>query len=276
VSYAYPWITPPSGLYSPAFDSFDGVGSIYNFTLGSFDSTFHTMVGRSSENPFGDAVDEIDISSVVMGALTLTDGFITARVAGGVRDLLVVVPDVDEALVANWHALANHPQLSQTGVDFVKIGDDIAVDEDSSSYINAALKADFDWGYAVIEWEDTIMGDNFLGDSTNWYVSGGVNFDGGVVFVTYGADETKLGDLSTLDSAAGLGLDALIAGSKATYGSRLVDQTYYSLGARWDFHDSAAFKVEVTKRDDDLVNPFNPTRVESDATVLRAALVTVF
>lgn len=275
VGYAYPWITPPSGLYSPSFDSYDGVGSIYNFTIGSFDSTFHTMLGRSSDNPFGDTVDSIDISKFMIGALTLSDGFITARVAAASRQVDVVIPGVDDSLVGAWKALANHPQLSQTGIDFVQIGEDIAIN-DTASFITAAVKADFDGGFAVIEWEQNDYGDNFLGQTNNWYASGGINFEGGVVFATYGSNETEISSLTSPDRAAGLGLDALIIGSKAAMGGQLKDESYMSLGARWDFHDSAAVKVEFTKFDDSQVNPYNPADLESDASVMRVALVTVF
>ncbi len=282
VGYAYPWITPPTGLYSPSFDSFDGIGSIYNFTLGSFDSNFHVMVGRTADNPFGDdVVESIDISNFMVGALTLTDGFITARAAVGSRKADVVIPGIDTVdgqpgLVAQWESLALNPDLAATGIDFAKIGNDIAIN-DNTMFYTAALKADFSHGFAVVEWEGNDYGDSLLGQSQNWYISGGVNITEKIVmFATYGENITEVDSLESPDQAAGLGLDLLIIGSKAAMSDQLIDEKYYTLGARWDFHDSAALKIEYTQLDDNQVNPYVASDTEADAKLVRLALVTVF
>jgi len=49
VSYAYHWITPPSGVYNSPHDVFDGIGSVYTSTIGDFDSTFTATYGRTKE-----------------------------------------------------------------------------------------------------------------------------------------------------------------------------------------------------------------------------------
>ena len=49
VSYAYPWITPPEGVYSVAFDTFDGLGAIYSTSMGSFDANFGEC-GKDAKN----------------------------------------------------------------------------------------------------------------------------------------------------------------------------------------------------------------------------------
>lgn len=50
VSYAYHWISPPEGAYNLAFDSFDGVSSIYSAQIGEFDSTLHMVFGRNRDD----------------------------------------------------------------------------------------------------------------------------------------------------------------------------------------------------------------------------------
>ena len=59
VSYAYSWITPPTGVYDLIFDTFDGLGAIYNTNFGDFDSTFQFLYGRNNDelNAFGEQVD---------------------------------------------------------------------------------------------------------------------------------------------------------------------------------------------------------------------------
>jgi hypothetical protein len=97
-----------------------------------------------------------------------------------------------------------------------------------------------------------------------------------IVFATYGESVTEVDSLSSPDQAAGLGLDLLIIGSKAAMSDQLIDEKYYTLGARWNFHDSAALKIEYTQLDDNQVNPYVASDIEADAKLMRLALVTVF
>lgn len=62
-------------------------------------------------------------------------------------------------------------------------------------------------------------------------------------------------------------LAGLRAATDAVLASRTLDAPFYTIGARWDFHDSAAFKAEYT----------NSEQVDgSDAGLFQVALVTVF
>jgi hypothetical protein len=51
VSYAYSWIDPPKGVYNIPFDTFDGLGVIYNENIGEFDSSLHVVLGGNT-TPF--------------------------------------------------------------------------------------------------------------------------------------------------------------------------------------------------------------------------------
>jgi hypothetical protein len=276
VGYAYPWVSPPQGFYSSAFDSYDGIGSIYDFSMAGFDSSLHLLYGNSADDPANDGAGPIEIDNFFISALTLTKDIFTLRAAAGTRVLSISFPELDDNIVKNWHALAKHPQLALTGIDFTGIGDAIAIDDDRNNFITTALKADFESGFAIFEWESTDYTGTFIGKSTNWYVSGGFTLDEWVIFATYGVNETEVDNLSITDKAEGLGLDALIGGTKFVMAGQEKDEKYYSVGTRWDFHASTALKFELTQFDDNQLNPYNPADVEADATVFRVALVTVF
>lgn len=293
VGYAYHWISPPSGLYSPSFDSFDGIGSIYNSTLGEFDSTLHLLLGRTADNPFGDAVSKIDISNYYLASYTLSNENYTARMALGQRDVLVTIPGVDGDLAGGLVALgAGLDQALSTGIDYQGLADSIIID-DSTTVLTVALKADYDWGFAVAEWEKNDYGDNFLGETDNWYVSAGIKDDAFVYHITYGASETMVNDLDRLAPISSVlnsippafeaalapltvPFGQLVAGANSTLRSQIIDEKYITVGVRWDFHESAALKLEYTDFSDDYVNPYNPEDSSQDASVLRMAISTIF
>lgn len=289
VGYAYHWISPPSGLYSPSFDSFDGIGSIYNSTLGEFDSTLHLLLGRTADNPFGDAVSKIDISNYFLASYTLSNENYTARVAFGQRDVLVEIPGVNTDIAGGLAALGggiDQALPAPTGIDFAGLGDSLIID-DSTDVVTVAFKADYDWGFAVAEWEKNDYGDNFLGETDNWYISAGIKSDALVYHLTYGSSETMVNNLDRLDPVLALTnlplpaqitvpLGQLVGGANQTLRSRITEETYITAGVRWDFHESAALKLEYTKLSDDYINPYDPADFDRDASVVRMAISTIF
>jgi hypothetical protein len=96
----------------------------------------------------------------------------------------------------------------------------------------------------------------------------GYRFDNVLVHVTYGVDEDSKGSV-TGGVPTGVGLDDLIAITDGFTNSLTDESDYYTLGLRWDFHESAALKFEYTSYANDL----DGTR---DAGLFRTAIVTVF
>ncbi len=285
VSFAYPWLQPPRGLYSTSFDSYDGIGSIYNSTIGEIDSSLHIMVGRSSDNPFGDLVQSIDIRNYAIAAWTLEWQWLTLRVAYKEDELEVNFDTVD--LLANNIIAADS---AVPGANLTQLGNAMKMDGDSRSSLALGIKAEYEQLFFAAEHSDADNGASFLGNVTNWYAAIGWTFDAYMVHLTYGENETE-SNLNMFDVLPSLGGNQYIptVGDDGVFGteddgfdfvtaptargvmaSRMVDATYYTLGFRWSFHDAAAFNLEYTNESNDLIAGAN------DNAVLRFALVTVF
>ena len=274
VGYSYHWLTPPGNLYRFSFDSYDAIGSMYNFSWGESDNLLHIMLGRSDDNPFGAVVTSIDSSDYGIVALTTNWRNWTFRAAATTSELTVALPRFDDTLIAAWRGLGATP-LAATGIDFDGIADSISAVEDDTDSISFGFKIDFANSFIVAEWEDSDLGANFIGESEKWYVSVGLMRNNWTYHFTYGAEKATV-NLNQFDQAEGLGLDLLIIGTKFAMNSSVRDEDFYIVGARWDFHDSAALFIEYTDFSDDYLNPFDPGDSSEDNALFRIGLSLVF
>ena len=100
------------------------------------------------------------------------------------------------------------------------------------------------------------------------YVTGGYRFDEVLVHLTYGRDENEVNSAINLLPVNNAELAELVNFTQVVFSAREQDSSYVTLGARWDFHESASFKIEFSRLDNDLIN--------QDTSLIRTALVTVF
>ncbi|QOL27128.1 hypothetical protein LP316_07520 [Thalassotalea sp. LPB0316] len=259
VSYAYPWITPPEGVYSLPFDTFDGVGFIYTAALGSFDTTTHFTYGSNDNEAViaGDVVKP-NFDDIAALSFTASRDWFTFRVAYAVATSTIPVAGVD-ALAAGW---------SQT--PFASIGDLLKVENDDGKFLEVGFQIDYNDWLVNAEYTEIDAGDNFLNNNDSYYVMLGKRVNSVTYHFTVGKDNND-GVILTNDVPVGVDptLDFLIANTNGATQSQKEDTMFYTLGARWDFHDSAALKFEYTDFSDDLDS-------NGDASLLRMALVTVF
>ncbi len=259
VSYAYPWITPPEGVYSLPFDTFDGVGFIYNASLGSFDTTTHFTYGSNdNEAVIAGAVVDPTFDDIAALSFTATRDWFTFRVAYAVATSTIPVESID-ALAAGW---------AQT--PYASVGNLLKMEEDDGDFLEVGFQIDYNDWLVVGEYTEIDTGDTFLHENDSYYVMLGKRVNTVTYHVTYGADNN---DGASLTAGIPVGvdptLDFLIASTNGATQSQAEDTTFITLGARWDFHDSAALKFEYTDYSDDLDS-------SGDAGLLRMALVTVF
>ncbi|WP_440873707.1 porin [Thalassotalea sp. PLHSN55] len=259
VSYAYPWITPPSGVYDLIIDTFDGLGAIYTTNFGDVDATFHGMVGRNTDTLelLGDDV-KLETNDFVGLASTFTYDWLTLRAAYFVADLSMPIQGL-EALSAGWTAAGQADVAANTSVN-----------EDSTSFLELGFQVNIDQVIVVGEYTELDIDNSPFGVTESFYVMAGYQFDTVLVHVTYGADD-DVSDIFTSHIPYGINdsVDFLKAQTEGFVMSQNEDQDYITLGLRYDFHDSAALKFEYTDFSD------NNASI-NDAGLLRAAIVTVF
>ena len=259
VSYAYPWITPPAGLYAVPADTFDGISGIYSFTVGEFDGSAQMIFGSNTDDAeiFGQVVDA-KFEDLFGGSLTFTRDWLTLRAAYFTADTSLPSDDLLE-LANNWRTAS-----------FNVVGDNILISEDNSTFIEFGFQIDYNNLLLIGEYTELEVDDSPLADNKSMYLTAGYRFDDVLVHFTYGYDESEIKNLvDGVPSGVDTSVDQLIATTSLITDFQQQDATYYTLGLRWDFHDSAAFKVEYTDFSDD-------DNAGLDAGLIRTALVTVF
>ncbi len=260
VSYAYHWIKPPSGVYSLVFDVIDGVGSIYNHSIGKFDSTLHITYGRNRDPALHLGQEEnLEFTNFFAASWSVNYNWLTLR-SSYARTALTVPITPMQGLYDAWRA-----------TPYQNVADELEALNDWSDYAGVGITIDTRDYLFVSEITRIQPGDNILPDQDSFYVSVGKYFGSLLFHVTYGADSNKA-NRSILDSVpknTGTDLDGLVASTQGAFGQVEEESSFYTLGLRWEASDTTALKMEFTRYNDDRVSANN-------ASLFQMALTTVF
>jgi len=217
VAYAYHWLRTPQQTAGALIDTFEGVKFSYANTTDNWDWNF---------SAFGGAGDE-DIGQ----------GF-----TGKMEDMMGLVGKVGN----DWLQL----RASYATMD-LEIGDGAfstngvvqGTDDNPAEYsfFGLASHMTFDNVFVVAEYTFAEVDEPFGADfgasgfteDTGWYISSGIRLGSVTPHITYG---NRVSDLTQ------------IFGTTTLFETEV---SYWTLGARWDFHPSAAAKLEYTSQSDD-------------------------
>lgn len=258
VSYTYPWITPPSGVYSLPFDVFDGVGSIYTSTIGDWDSTIHLSFGRNSDKVtlLGQERSP-DFRDFFTATWSMNHDWLTVQASYARTIFSIPVSDL-QPLLDGWRA-----------TPFANVADNIEIASDKGWFAGIGTQIDYNDFLVISEYTEVHPGNNVFGNQKSYYVLVGKRFGDKLIHVTYGADTSSLDDIvKGVPTGLDPGIDLLIASSLAVQSSNDEKSNFYTLGFRWDVDSSVAFKTEYTH--------FNDKKFGADANLFQMALVTVF
>lgn len=255
VSYAYPWITPPEGVYSVPFDSFDGLGMIYSTSLGQFDTTVQVIYGGNDTDLGGTAAEFDNLMGL---SLTLNREWLTLR-AGYIQTELTIDSQETAPLYAGW-----------TAAGFPEVASNFLMEEDTGDFIELGFQIDYESFIVIGEYTALTLDDTPIADADSFYVMGGYRHNDLLFHVTYGMDDDQKDRLTGgVPTGVDNDLDQLIGITNGLTDSLAAEESYYTLGIRWDFHESTALKFEYTSFSDDLND-------SADAGLIRTAIVTVF
>ena len=253
VSYAYHWIAPPSEAYQSFFDSIDGISSIHDFSVG--DAMLNMRFYYGQENTTRADGIEFDVDKVFSAVASLNYGWWTFRTTY-----------VQFELTSDLGVGPLSDAWAQTPYGYV--GDDLEVKNDDVTGVEVGVIYDDQNWLFVAEYIPASLDHTLIGDFEPWFVSLGKRFGPVLVHGTYGRDKAETGvDLSAVPRGVDTQLDQLTAITEQAIADRTRNAEFYTVGARWDFHDSAAFKAEYT----------NSEQADgSNAGLFQVALVTVF
>ncbi|MEN8636132.1 porin [Pseudoalteromonas distincta] len=255
VGYAYRWVRPPKSVYGIPFSTYEGVSVVYSSQLGDWDSTLQGFYGAfdGDIDVFG---TELPAELNNLGGInwSLSYDWFSARAAYIVAD--TSISSEDSGLIGLVSV------LSDSGL--TNTANDLITEEDKTSFFGVGFSIDyenflFDAEYTQFEVEDSI-----LPEQSQYYASVGYRIDSVIVHFTYEDNDDKhdssrfntIESIPTLNSAVNGALEGLRAQSNV-----------YTIGARYDFHPSAAFKIDFSRFEDDI------TDTETDVVAVGVDLV---
>lgn len=255
VGYAYRWVRPPRSVYGIPFSTYEGLSVVYNNQLGDWDSTLQGFYGAfdGDIDVFGDSLPA-ELNNLGGVNWSVSYDWFSARAAYIVADTSISSDDSDLIQLID---VLNTSGLTDTANDLV-------TDEDETTFFGIGFSVDynnflFDAEYTQFEVEGSI-----LAEQSQYYVSGGYRFDDVTVHVTYENNDDKhdssrfntLESIPLLNTTVNYALESMRAQSNV-----------YTIGARYDFHPSAAFKIDFSRLDDDITN------IETDVVAVGVDLV---
>ncbi|MCG7566844.1 porin [Pseudoalteromonas sp. CnMc7-15] len=262
VGYAYRWVRPPQSVYNLSFTTYEGLSYLHNSTLGDWDSALQLMYGAVNDDIVAVTNnDAAELNDTLGVNWTLSRDWFTARVAYFMSEA-----SIDVSNSAQLTSLLN----GLDGYGLSEQRQDLEIEEDDAYFAAIGFGVDynnflFDAEYTQFEVEDSI-----LAKQRQYYASVGYRIDDWTVHFTYenNDDENDSSELNTIpaqiqtpngpinvstnpsDPNAPLLRDV----TNFALLSQRAESNTYTIGARYNFHPSAAFKIDVSRFEDDITN----------------------
>ena len=243
VGYAHTFLRPPGEMYSQVpFDKLDGIDATWQRSFGDTTVTGQLAYGRS-EGRLSGGVLKAEGKDVMALNVVAEHGPFTARF-GRVDAKVSVKHSVGLTTLVgglrNAGAALRQPQL-------IAMADQLDPTDKDASFTSFGLA--MDWNNIVAQSEFAKRKtDTYVNDTTSWYVMGGYRYKKFLPYVIHG--KLSIDGYPANVVPAGIpALAALRAGAASLpyTGIGQGEQSTTSLGVRWDFHSSAALKVQFDR-----------------------------
>jgi predicted porin len=224
VGYAYHWIRPPQDVYNLEASSYEGVSLTYNFSLGDWDTSLMGYIGANDNNT--SSLGTLDTEQNIGLVLTGTYDWLELRVA--------------------YHeAVLEIPDLFGDGSDGRPFSEG---NEETFEYASFGAKMNFTSVFIGFEYTSSSFSetpvfpfDTGTEGTDSWYITTGYRLGAWTPHLTFSSAEN---DYETVD----FGGDGL---SPDYRDGHTVSRETWTLGVRYDFHPSAALKIEYTDSSDE-------------------------
>lgn len=262
VGYAYRWVRPPQSVYNLSFSTYEGLSYLHNSTIGELDSSLQLMVGAVDTDitavTYSDAAELKDTIGINW---SLSNGWLTGRVAYFVSEASIDVSGSSElsGLFNGLQAYGLNQQYNN-----------LAIEEDDAYFAAIGIGIDYNDILFDAEYTQFEIDNSILAKQTQYYVSLGYRMDSVTLSATYeGNDDENSNDQfnqvpRSITGPGGVQIPVVAPGTNPplylqdatnlALASQAAKSNAYSFTVRYDFHPSAAFKVEFTHFEDDLSN----------------------
>jgi hypothetical protein len=240
VGYAYYWVRPPELVYNVSFSNLTGASILYNFPVGNWDITAQVLAGRNSTATINVAGQEADFEAenFIGGSVEFNRDWFTGRL-GYFRANVSLDSDLVNGGTGN---------IRNAGFDL--LADNLAIDNDTGTFIHAGVSIDKNDFLFNAEWRLIEVEESILQERPAWYASIGYRIGAWTPNITYEEIETEVP--RTIQNLIAGAPPPIVAGASALLGGLSADESAVSVGVRYDFHPSAAFKIDYTSFSDNI------------------------
>lgn len=248
VGYAYRWVRPPRSVYGIPFSTYEGLSVVYNSQLGDWDSTLQGFYGAfdGDIDVFG---NELPAELNNLGGInwSVSYDWFSARAAYIVADTSISIDNSDSSNLSALNGIID--VLNASGL--TSTANDLITDEDETTFFGIGFSVDYDNFLFDAEYTQFEVEGSILAEQSQYYASAGYRIDNVIVHITYekNDDEHDSSRFNTLESIPLLNTNVNLA-----LDSMRAESNVYTIGARYDFHPSAAFKIDFSRFDDDVTN----------------------
>ncbi len=266
VGYAYRWIRPPQSVYNLSFSTYEGLSYLHNGTIGNWDSSLQLVFGSVDDDIAAvSASDAAELNNTLGFNWTISKDWFSARAAYFISEATIDLSNSAD-LTGLLAGLNNYGLTAQA--------EDIAINEDDAYFAAIGFSIDHENLLFDAEYTEFDVDDSILAKQQQYYISLGYRIDEWTLNLTYedNEDDNDSDEFNTVpltvDSQLGsIPVTTNPMDSNAPYlrdltnlalASQSVSSNSYSVGARYNFHPSAAFKIDLTQVDYDITD----TKVE--------------
>ena len=254
VGYANTMLRPPSDMYSQVpFDSIDGVDGNFQHSFGDTTLTAQLAYGKTEAALSSGAGSLVHLDAKDLLALNLVAEHGPLIVRLGRADAKATIADS-----TSLNTLVGGLRAAGAGYGFgqlVTLSNDLNVNDKKVSFTSAG--AVLDWNNLLLQTEiGKRKTDSYINDTTSWYVMGGYRFGKFLPYASHSKLKVDGVVANTVPASCPAGfpaactptLRALSAGVTrlSTTGTQ-GEQSTNTIGLRWDFHASAALKVQIDR-----------------------------
>lgn len=248
VGYAYRWVRPPRSVYGIPFSTYEGLSVVYNNQLGDWDSTLQGFYGAfdGDIDVFGDSLPA-ELNNLGGINWSLSYDWFSARAAYIVADTSISIDSSDSSNLSALNGIID--VLNTNGL--TSTVNDLITDEDETTFVGIDFSIDYDNFLFDAEYTQFEVEGSILAEQSQYYASAGYRIDDVIVHFTYEKNDDKhdssrfntLESIPLLNTTVNFALESMRAESNV-----------YTIGARYDFHPSAAFKIDFSRFDDDITD----------------------
>lgn len=258
VGYAYPWIRPPVAMYNQPWSNIDGISLTHSAYVGDWYSQAQVLYGNfEGDAQFDNTPRQAKLEGLVGASWDVEyNEWLSLRAAYFRGDVSVLGSSLD-ALGAT---------LRRAGLG--ALADRMDYMDDVGTFTNVGVRIDRAGWLAVSEYANASVEDSIYDDvdRRDWYATVGRRFGSVMPHVTYGRRDAGVNEVIASAVPTASPLYPFIAAAAA---SQQRDESYASVGVRWDFAENVAFKADYTKFESDVAT----TR---DAELVSAGVVFTF